>query len=335
MIGEISGQAARAGIWQLLSFMAVISVNLAVLNLLPIPVPRWGAPSLPLDRGRARRQAAQPQTAAALHERGHGPHPRAHGVDGGERPREGDPQIGSESCAPSVREVTSSATIVAGTGFVLRGGLEHAGVSGWHQPRGDAFQREIRVVALVTEVREEDAAEAGVREFAREVRRVAVREVSPAAPDALLHPARDRRRPGAGVRRGSPRGTRKAQSPQRVADGCGRTPEIGRDAGARSPVGAVHDGDGDGRGGVVTGRCGPDREVPHVEPGGWEILARLAPPAAAVRRRGAWVRSWRGANPSGAPPTPIPPEWSRCSCVTTTRLIASGSTPRAARRCAS
>lgn len=38
MIGEISGQAARAGIWQLLSFMAVISVNLAVLNLLPIPV---------------------------------------------------------------------------------------------------------------------------------------------------------------------------------------------------------------------------------------------------------------------------------------------------------
>lgn len=38
MIGEISGQAARAGFWQLLGFMAIISINLAVFNLLPIPV---------------------------------------------------------------------------------------------------------------------------------------------------------------------------------------------------------------------------------------------------------------------------------------------------------
>ncbi len=38
MIGEISGQAARAGIWELLGFMAIISVNLAIFNLLPIPV---------------------------------------------------------------------------------------------------------------------------------------------------------------------------------------------------------------------------------------------------------------------------------------------------------
>ncbi len=38
MIGQISGEAARAGFWSLLSFMAVISINLAVLNLLPIPV---------------------------------------------------------------------------------------------------------------------------------------------------------------------------------------------------------------------------------------------------------------------------------------------------------
>jgi regulator of sigma E protease len=38
MIGQISGDAARAGIWVLLGFMAVISINLAVLNLLPIPV---------------------------------------------------------------------------------------------------------------------------------------------------------------------------------------------------------------------------------------------------------------------------------------------------------
>lgn len=38
MIGQISGQAARAGIWTFLQFMAIISVNLAILNLLPIPV---------------------------------------------------------------------------------------------------------------------------------------------------------------------------------------------------------------------------------------------------------------------------------------------------------
>ncbi len=38
LIGQISGEAARAGIWQLLQFMAIISVNLAILNLLPIPV---------------------------------------------------------------------------------------------------------------------------------------------------------------------------------------------------------------------------------------------------------------------------------------------------------
>lgn len=38
LIGQISGEAARAGIWALLNFMAVISVNLAILNLLPIPV---------------------------------------------------------------------------------------------------------------------------------------------------------------------------------------------------------------------------------------------------------------------------------------------------------
>ena len=38
MIGQISGQAARAGFWRLLSFMAIISINLAVFNLLPIPV---------------------------------------------------------------------------------------------------------------------------------------------------------------------------------------------------------------------------------------------------------------------------------------------------------
>ncbi len=38
LIGEISGRAARAGFWELLSFMAIISINLAIFNLLPIPV---------------------------------------------------------------------------------------------------------------------------------------------------------------------------------------------------------------------------------------------------------------------------------------------------------
>ena len=37
-IGQLSGDAARAGLWPFLTFMAIISVNLAVLNLLPIPV---------------------------------------------------------------------------------------------------------------------------------------------------------------------------------------------------------------------------------------------------------------------------------------------------------
>jgi regulator of sigma E protease len=37
-IGQISGQTARAGVEVLLQWMALLSVNLAVLNLLPIPV---------------------------------------------------------------------------------------------------------------------------------------------------------------------------------------------------------------------------------------------------------------------------------------------------------
>jgi regulator of sigma E protease len=38
MIGQLSGQAARLGIVSFLDFMAFLSVNLAVLNLLPIPI---------------------------------------------------------------------------------------------------------------------------------------------------------------------------------------------------------------------------------------------------------------------------------------------------------
>ena len=37
-IGQASGQAAAAGLEYFLSFMAMFSVNLAILNLLPIPV---------------------------------------------------------------------------------------------------------------------------------------------------------------------------------------------------------------------------------------------------------------------------------------------------------
>lgn len=37
-IGQLSGEAARAGVGVLLSFMAILSVNLAILNLLPIPI---------------------------------------------------------------------------------------------------------------------------------------------------------------------------------------------------------------------------------------------------------------------------------------------------------
>jgi regulator of sigma E protease len=38
MIGQISGEVARAGLEPFLTFMALLSVNLAVLNLLPIPI---------------------------------------------------------------------------------------------------------------------------------------------------------------------------------------------------------------------------------------------------------------------------------------------------------
>jgi regulator of sigma E protease len=37
-IGELSGQAAAMGLDSFLSFMALFSINLAILNLLPIPV---------------------------------------------------------------------------------------------------------------------------------------------------------------------------------------------------------------------------------------------------------------------------------------------------------
>ncbi len=38
LIGQLSGRVARAGFEPLLAFMALLSINLAILNLLPIPV---------------------------------------------------------------------------------------------------------------------------------------------------------------------------------------------------------------------------------------------------------------------------------------------------------
>ena len=38
MIGQLAGEIARENLGYLLPFMAVISINLAILNLLPVPV---------------------------------------------------------------------------------------------------------------------------------------------------------------------------------------------------------------------------------------------------------------------------------------------------------
>jgi regulator of sigma E protease len=38
LVGQLSGQVARVGAEAFLAFMALFSVNLAILNLLPIPV---------------------------------------------------------------------------------------------------------------------------------------------------------------------------------------------------------------------------------------------------------------------------------------------------------
>ncbi|MFW6089763.1 MAG: site-2 protease family protein, partial [Gemmatimonadota bacterium] len=38
LIGQVSGEVARAGLAPLLNFMGMFSINLAILNLLPIPL---------------------------------------------------------------------------------------------------------------------------------------------------------------------------------------------------------------------------------------------------------------------------------------------------------
>ncbi len=55
LIGQMAGQTARLGLDQFLAFMAFISVNLAVLNLLPIPVLDGGQFLLLLAEGALRR----------------------------------------------------------------------------------------------------------------------------------------------------------------------------------------------------------------------------------------------------------------------------------------
>jgi regulator of sigma E protease len=55
LIGQMAGQQARLGLDQFLAFMAFISVNLAVLNLLPIPVLDGGQFILLLAEGALRR----------------------------------------------------------------------------------------------------------------------------------------------------------------------------------------------------------------------------------------------------------------------------------------
>jgi regulator of sigma E protease len=55
LIGQMAGQQARLGLDQFLAFMAFISINLAVLNLLPIPVLDGGQFVLLLAEGALRR----------------------------------------------------------------------------------------------------------------------------------------------------------------------------------------------------------------------------------------------------------------------------------------
>ena len=60
LIGQLAGQAARSGWEAFLGFMALISVNLAVLNLLPIPVLDGGQFLFLLAEGVRRRPLSKP-----------------------------------------------------------------------------------------------------------------------------------------------------------------------------------------------------------------------------------------------------------------------------------
>ena len=121
----------------------------------------------------------------------------------------------------------------------------------------------------------QDSAQPGVREFARELGRVAVGEVSATASDPLLDP------PGIGSR---PKTVfivvrfhdEKGALPERRADGCRRSPEVRRNPHPQAR-GSVQNRDGDGFRGVVRGGGGLDREVADLESRARQVVASLLP----------------------------------------------------------
>ena len=64
-IAQVSGQAARLGLVQFLSFLAFFSISLAVLNLLPIPVLDGGHAMFLIAEG-IRRRPLSPQLRLRL-----------------------------------------------------------------------------------------------------------------------------------------------------------------------------------------------------------------------------------------------------------------------------
>ena len=78
MIGQLAGESARLGLDSFLAFMALISINLAILNLLPVPILDGGQFVFLLAEGITRRPAA-PQAPGTVE----------HGGDGADRPADG------------------------------------------------------------------------------------------------------------------------------------------------------------------------------------------------------------------------------------------------------
>ena len=78
MIGQLAGESARMGLDPFLAFMALISINLAVLNLLPVPVLDGGQFLFLLAEAVIRRPAAAQAAGAA-----------DRGGDGADRPADG------------------------------------------------------------------------------------------------------------------------------------------------------------------------------------------------------------------------------------------------------
>ena len=65
MIGQLAGESARMGLDPFVAFMALISINLAVLNLLPVPVLDGGQFLFLLAEAVIRRPAAAQAEGAA------------------------------------------------------------------------------------------------------------------------------------------------------------------------------------------------------------------------------------------------------------------------------